>query len=126
AAGELLVWMKSRGHSVEQSGADAQAQRQLSGWHESSKKWTEREAKASLAVRAGAVGVGKDLYGLASEAEQSLGAVDAVFGPHAEQVKKWSQGAAENLGLSANEIGRAACRERGEVRALAESCGNSR
>jgi len=101
-AGERVVKIKFRGDSSELSRASAQGQKQLSTWQESFKKWNERAVKASLAVMAGAVGVGKELYGLASEAEQSLGAVDAVFGRNAEQVKKWSQGAAENLGLSAN------------------------
>src|SRR5690554_1313676 len=101
-AGERVVKIKFRGDSSELSRASAQGQKQLSTWQESFKKWNERAVKASLAVMAGAVGVGKELYGLASEAEQSLGAVDAVFGRNAEQVKKWSQNAAENLGLSAN------------------------
>jgi len=101
-AGERVVKIKFRGDSSELSRASAQGQKQLSTWQESFKKWNERAVKASLAVMAGAVGVGKELYGLASEAEQSLGAVESVFGRNAEQVKKWSQSAAENLGLSAN------------------------
>ena len=101
-AGERVVKIKFRGDSSELSRASAQGQKQLSTWQESFKKWNERAVKASLGVMAGAVGVGKELYGLASEAEQSLGAVESVFGRNAEQVKKWSQNAAENLGLSAN------------------------
>src|SRR5690606_7037960 len=39
---------------------------------------------------------------IASDAEQSLGGVDALFGRNAVQVKYWCQVADENLGVSAN------------------------
>lgn len=54
-------------------------------------------------VGAAAIGVGKQLASAASDAEQSLGATETVFGKYADKVIGHSKRAAENIGLSANE-----------------------
>lgn len=55
---------------------------------------------------------GKEIYSLASEAEQNLGAVDTVFGNSASKIKAWSAESADAVGMStssyqslANSIG---------------------
>lgn len=58
---------------------------------------------ASTVIVGGAGLVGKELIGLAADAEQSLGAVDTVFKGSADQIKAWSNSAATDLGLSANQ-----------------------
>lgn len=45
---------------------------------------------------------GREIYALASEAEQNLGAVDTVFGKSAQAVKDWSTGASDAVGMSAS------------------------
>lgn len=53
---------------------------------------------------AGAVALfGKKAIGAASDVQQSMGGIDAVFGSNAETVKKWAAGAANAVGLSKNE-----------------------
>lgn len=48
------------------------------------------------------VDFGKEIYGLASEAEQNLGAVDTVFGKSGKQIKGWSKDSAESVGMSSS------------------------
>src|SRR5690606_6176253 len=60
-------------------------------------------AKGALIGAAGA-GVlaakfGKDAIGLASEYEQSVGAVDAVFKKSSKQIHRWADDAATDVGL---------------------------
>src|SRR5690606_7824009 len=65
-------------------------------------KWRKRLVGASTAVVGAAGLVGKELVGLASEAEQSLGSVDSVFKGSSGTVKQWANDAATSLGLSAH------------------------
>lgn len=61
----------------------------------------------ALAALGGAVLAGaflKDAVGAAGDLEQSIGAIDTVFGASAGQMKKWSKGAAQNVGLTQNEF----------------------
>jgi hypothetical protein len=53
-------------------------------------------------IASGVLSVGKDLLNLASNAEQSMGGVEAVFKGYADTVKKNSKEAATALGLSGN------------------------
>lgn len=58
---------------------------------------------------AGVVGaialVGKAAVDSASRTEQAMGALDSVFGKNAGEVKKWSDQAAQSVGLSKSEYG---------------------
>lgn len=56
---------------------------------------------AALGVGAVIKGVG-DMIGAASDLQQSVGGVEAVFGKYAKGVKKDSEGAAQSVGLSKN------------------------
>lgn len=61
---------------------------------------------APLAAAAGSVAVGalfKSIVTEASEAQQSIGATEALFGKYADTVIKRSRDAADALGMSANE-----------------------
>lgn len=60
-------------------------------------------AGALAGVGVAAIQFGADAVSSASEAEQSLGGVDAVFGKQAKGIKESADGAASSLGLSANE-----------------------
>lgn len=64
----------------------------------------------SMAIPAAAVAGGVALIGTAavnaaSETQQSMGAIDAVFGDSAGQIKKWAAQASESVGLSTAEYG---------------------
>lgn len=70
------------------------------------------KAAAITWVTTKVVDFGKEIYGLASEAEQNLGAVDTVFGKSAAKIKNWSADSADAVGMStssyqslANSIG---------------------
>lgn len=68
--------------------------------------WQDVRGKivGASAVIVGGMGlVGKELIGLAADAEQSLGAVDTVFKGSADQIKQWANSAANDLGLSAHQ-----------------------
>lgn len=58
-------------------------------------------APAGLAL-AGIVAFGAGAVKAASDVQQSLGAVDAVFGKNATQIKKWADTSATAVGLSKN------------------------
>lgn len=60
-------------------------------------------AGAAIAGTAALVKLGKDAVGSASEAQQSLGATESVFGRYADTVIRRSSQAADAVGLSANE-----------------------
>lgn len=61
-------------------------------------------AAAGLAVAgAAAVKFGIDSIGAASDVEQSFGALDSIYGKNSAQVKKWAEGAAEDVGLAKAE-----------------------
>jgi len=64
-----------------------------------------RIAKAGLAA-AGTAAVGLGVAGVkaAADLEQSIGAVDAVFGPSAKQIHGWADSAAVDVGLTKNEF----------------------
>src|SRR5919205_2737423 len=47
--------------------------------------------------------LGVSAYDAASNAQQAAGAVDAVFGKNAAQMKSYAAGAAETVGLAASE-----------------------
>lgn len=69
-----------------------------------------RQSMADLAVPAGVVAgavaaVGTKAVAAASELQQSMGGVDAVFGQSADQIRKWAAGAAESVGLTQAEYG---------------------
>jgi phage-related protein len=64
-----------------------------------------RKIAAGLAIgAAGAVALGKSVVSSASDAQQSLGATETVFGKYADTVIKRSKDAALQIGLSANEF----------------------
>lgn len=61
----------------------------------------------ALAVLGGAVLAGaflKDAVGAAGDLEQSVGAIDTVFGKSSSKIHKWSKGAAQSVGLTQNEF----------------------
>lgn len=61
----------------------------------------------ALAAVGGAVLAGaflKDAVGMAGELEQSVGAIDTVFGKSASKMHKWAKGAAQDVGLTQNEF----------------------
>lgn len=65
------------------------------------KKAAVPAAIALAAVAAGAVSAANS----ASKTEQAMGGIDSVFGKSAEQVKKWSDQAAESAGLAKSQYG---------------------
>lgn len=65
-------------------------------------KWNKTAVAVSTAVVGAATVVGRDLINMAADAEQSIGAVDAVFKDSADQIHDWADDAAENAGLSAH------------------------
>lgn len=61
----------------------------------------------ALAILGGAALAGsflKDAVGAAGDLEQSIGAIDTVFGKSASKIHKWSKGAAQDVGLTQNEF----------------------
>lgn len=61
----------------------------------------------ALAIVGGAAIAGsflKSAIGDAGELEQSVGAIDTVFGKSAKKVHQWSKSAAQDVGLTANEF----------------------
>lgn len=68
------------------------------------KSFAKGAAVAGLAVAgAAAVKFGADAVKAASDAQQSLGATETVFGKVADKIVKFSEGAADKYGLSANQ-----------------------
>lgn len=66
--------------------------------------------KAGLAVAAGtalagaaAAKFGLDAVSAASDVEQAYGALESIYGKNADAVKKWSRGAAQEVGLATSE-----------------------
>lgn len=59
----------------------------------------------ALAVVGGITAIGAVAVNAASDAEQAMGGVDAVFGDSAAQIKKWAGEAATAVGLSKAEYG---------------------
>ena len=62
----------------------------------------------ALGVVAAGGAVAMTFGNAAADAEQSMGAVETVFKGSADQIKAWADGAAQNLGLSANAYREAA------------------
>ncbi len=60
-------------------------------------------AVGGAAAAVGAVALGKKAVGAASDLQQSVGAVDAVFKQNAGTVHAWAKSAAQDLGLSRSE-----------------------
>ena len=60
-------------------------------------------AAAVAAAGAALVKYGWDAIGMAGDLEQSVGAIDTVFKGSAEQMHAWAKGAANDVGLTANE-----------------------
>lgn len=54
-------------------------------------------------ILAGLAAIGKKTFGLASEAEQNFGAVDAVFKDHADAVHRMAQTTAKDIGVSGSD-----------------------
>lgn len=84
-----------------------QAQQELKGFS-SGLNNTFRKVKRVAAIGLGVAGAalikfGTDSVKAASDAQQSLGATEAVFGKYADTVIKRSEQAAKSIGLSANE-----------------------
>jgi hypothetical protein len=68
-----------------------------------------QKAALPAAAVAGAIGaVGLAAVNAASDVEQSMGALDSVFGKNADVVKKWAQSAAQDVGLSKAQYGQLA------------------
>lgn len=71
-----------------------------------------RHAKKAALITSGAlVGAGylgfkfgQDAIDLAADLEQSVGAIDTVFGKSARRMHRWAKGAADDVGLSRNEF----------------------
>lgn len=59
----------------------------------------------AAAVATGVVAIGAASVNAASDVQQSMGAIDAVFGDSAGQIKEWARGASEAVGLSTAEYG---------------------
>lgn len=69
-------------------------------------KWEsglKKAASGMTVVAAGAVAFAKSAVESASNLQQSVGAVDAVFKESADQMHAWARKAAESVGLSRNE-----------------------
>lgn len=61
-------------------------------------------AAAGLAVAgAAAVKFGLDSVSSASEVQQSFGALESIYGKNADQVKRWAESAADDVGLAKSE-----------------------
>jgi hypothetical protein len=58
------------------------------------------DISANVIGAAAVVGFAKDIVGAASDAEQAMGAVDAVFKENGAAIKAWSDQSAKSLGLS--------------------------
>lgn len=110
--------LRSRRHSFSVSilpsakGFGSKLNSQVSGDLDSSgKKMGSRLGSAmkggALAVLGGAVLAGaflKDAVGAAGDLEQSVGAIDTVFGKSSSKIHKWSKAAAQDVGLTRNEF----------------------
>lgn len=87
-------------------GSDAAEQNVKKAADKSSKsmeKWGNRFKIGGLAIGGALAKIGFDAVQAASDTQQSLGGTEAVFGKFAAKVKKTSLGAAEAVGLSANQ-----------------------
>lgn len=102
AAGLRDIKIRFTGDTSGLDRAAAAGEKSLGGFKEGFKKANDAAVKASAVVVAGAAVIGKRLVDMAAQAEQSLGAVDSVFGANADKVKRWAEGAATNVGLSAH------------------------
>lgn len=83
---------------------------QISGDINSSGKKAGAGFGKVFAVAGGALaaaGIGsflKDAVGGAGQLEQSIGAIDTIFGRSADKMHSWSEGAAQSVGLTKNEF----------------------
>lgn len=68
-------------------------------------KGLRRAALPAAAVVAGVAAIGRQAGEAASDVEQAMGGIDAVFGASAGQVKAWSDQAAASAGLAKSEYG---------------------
>ena len=68
-----------------------------------------QKAALPAAAVAGAIGaVGLAAVNAASDVQQSMGALDSVFGKNADTVKKWAESASRDVGLSKAQYGQLA------------------
>lgn len=88
----------------------AKARAELNSVADSGSKMSSGLKKAGEVIKGGllAAGVGAAVFAKsavksASEAQQSLGATETVFGKVADKIVKYSEGAADKYGLSANQ-----------------------
>lgn len=88
----------------------ALARRDLNATATSAERAGSRFSRAGVRMRQGlaiggvaALALGKAVISLSSDAEQSLGATETVFGKYADRVERESNRAANAVGLSANE-----------------------
>lgn len=68
----------------------------------------QKAALPAAAVVGAIGGVAVAATNAASDVQQSMGALDSVFGKNAETVKKWAQSAAQDVGLSKAQYGQLA------------------
>jgi hypothetical protein len=102
AAGTRTVRIRFDGDAQGLQRASQQGGKAIQGWRARFGEMNRAAVTASTGVLGAAVLAGKHLVDLASQAQQSLGAVDSVFGESAAQVKQWADQAATSVGLSAN------------------------
>lgn len=104
AQGVRTISIRFLGDTKDLQRASQQAGQQLDGWRSKLEKLNQVAVGAAMAIGAGAIAIGKDLVNLASQAEQSRGAVDSVFGEFAAQIEQLAQAAADSVGLSATSF----------------------
>lgn len=68
----------------------------------------KKAAAPAAAVVASIAGVGLAAVNAASDVQQSMGALDSVFGKNAAVVKQWAESAAQDVGLSKAQFGQLA------------------
>src|SRR5690606_36973086 len=69
------------------------------GWD----KWKGRIVAAGVAAGAALAAGTANVVAYAAEAEQSVGAVDAIFKGNADQVHKWASESAKAIGISGHQ-----------------------
>ena len=72
----------------------------------------------ALAVTGGLVALGIKAVSAASDTQQAMGALDAVFGKSAKVVKKWSADSVEAVGLTSSQYATMAAQIGGQLRNL--------
>src|SRR5262245_3580355 len=92
--------------AVKVTGDASGAARAMDQVSSGSGKFQSGMSKAAKVAAAGGVALlafGKQAFDAASKAQQSAGAVDAVFGKQAKTIHKWSKDSADATGLASSE-----------------------